>query len=311
MSPPDDTAAADASLVPDARFEEPLRRVSYGAGMLLGLEATRAEQAYHRRRHTRHAYWLHGSGTVAGLRVDLQGDAPADDATPAKVRLVVTPGVGVDGLGREVSLAEPYCLDLRAWVDAQYGADGSAPAWKELLRDGLDEANALLWLAVTMRYRDVPSGLQPALAVDLNAGTDPVAPARMQDGVLLELVAERAPPGRERPFPAHLALGDLAAVKGRLQPDERRRLDAAGGGARRQLELGARLLFALGEGGDGLAPRAAAAASPAAVARTLLARVTVPLVDGRPLVNRRRVGVDNLARPFLFSASTLARLLAE
>ncbi len=59
----------DASLLPDSQFQEPLARVSYQPGMLLGLEATRAEQDYHRRRLNRHQYWLHGSGTVCGLRV--------------------------------------------------------------------------------------------------------------------------------------------------------------------------------------------------------------------------------------------------
>ena len=40
----------DATLEQDATFDEPLRRVAYEAGMMLGLEATREEQQYHRRR---------------------------------------------------------------------------------------------------------------------------------------------------------------------------------------------------------------------------------------------------------------------
>ena len=54
-----------------------LKRVNYAPGMLLGIEATLAEQDYHRRRATRHGYWLHGAGTVAGLRVSLQSRTPA------------------------------------------------------------------------------------------------------------------------------------------------------------------------------------------------------------------------------------------
>ena len=46
------------TLEQDDQLAEPLRRVSYEAGMMLGLEATRDEQAYHRRRLTRHQYWL-------------------------------------------------------------------------------------------------------------------------------------------------------------------------------------------------------------------------------------------------------------
>jgi len=43
---------------------------------LLGVEATRDEQDYHRRRLVRHQYWLHGSGTVAGLAVVLEARDP-------------------------------------------------------------------------------------------------------------------------------------------------------------------------------------------------------------------------------------------
>ncbi|NTV11881.1 MAG: hypothetical protein HGA47_14110, partial [Zoogloea sp.] len=185
MSQPDDI---DASLADDASFDDALRRVSYQPGMLLGLDATRSEQDYHRRRHNRHAYWLHGSGTVAGLRVTARGDDPGNDTDPAKVRLMVSPGVGVDGLGREVCVSEPYCIDLAAWLSTQYE---DADAWGALIRDGYAAADNLLWLKVTMRYQDCPAGLQPVLATGVNAGTDPVQASRMLDCVLFELVAER------------------------------------------------------------------------------------------------------------------------
>ena len=57
MSEPDDKR--DTSLASDSRFGEALRRVNYAPGMLLGIEATRAEQDYHRRRTTR--VGLHGA----------------------------------------------------------------------------------------------------------------------------------------------------------------------------------------------------------------------------------------------------------
>ena len=45
-----DTLDDFSTLKQDAELAEPLRRVAYEAGMMLGLEATRDEQAYHRRR---------------------------------------------------------------------------------------------------------------------------------------------------------------------------------------------------------------------------------------------------------------------
>jgi len=297
----------DLSLAPDTQFEELLARVAYQPGMLLGLEATRAEQDYHRRRLTRHAYWMHGSGTACGLRVLARGDDPGDADTQVLVRLFVAPGIAVDGLGREVTVAEPHCIDLTAWLATQQADE---ELWGALVRDGYDEPKNTLWLKVTLRYRDCESGLQPVLATGVNAGTDPVQASRVRDGAYLELVPEcpaDAPTG-DHPFAAHGALPDLAGLlaDGRLGTAEQKRLEDATGVAQDQLELGARLLFALTEDNHALEARELDAA---ALARILLARVSIQLAPERTLiVNPRRVEVDNLARPFLFSPGLLAAL---
>lgn len=309
MSEPNDNC--DLSLAGDSRFEETLKRVSHQPGMLLGLEATRAEQDYHRRRATRHGYWLHGSGTVAGLRVSLRAEDPGNDSDNVRVRLVVSPGVGVDGLGREVATAEPYCVDLGAWLSAQFEDD---KAWNALIRDGYAEADNLLWLKVTMRYQDCSSGLQPVLATEINAGTDPVQPSRVADCVLFELAAERPEdvPADEHFFAAHARIRPFAEIEDRLGERERSRIEAASAGMRNQLELGARLLHSLGDDNRALFAGQAFLNEPALLARTLLARVTIRLTPPAPepglVVNPRRIEVDNLVRPFLFNATALARL---
>ncbi|MBI5329328.1 MAG: hypothetical protein HZB71_01835 [Betaproteobacteria bacterium] len=302
----------DDSLIPDSQFQEALARVSYQPGMLLGLEATRAEQDYHRRRLNRHQYWLHGSGTVCGLRVHARAEQePADEDTPAVVRLFVAPGVGLDGLGREVTVTEPYCVDLSAWLTTQHQDEN---AWETLIRDGYEEAANALWLKVTMRYQECASGYQPVLAASVNAGTDPVKPSRVKDCVALELLPERpVNSSQEHPFPAHAAVPELATIAGkRLGPIEQKRLDGATGAARKRLEMGARMLFALGE--DDLAVRDLGELEETAAlhARTLLARVRIRLAQDRKLIlNPRRIEVDNLAREFLFSPNQIARNLGE
>lgn len=312
MSQSDNAELQDASLGADVDFQTLLKRVSYQPGMLLGLDATSTEQEYHRRHLNRHSYWLHGSGTVAGLRVRAQGEDPGDDVTHTRVRLHITPGIGVDGLGREITVQEPYCIDLGAWLTTQYN-DTENDRWDALIRDGYDAGNNLLWLKVTMRYQESPSGLQPVMAVDVNAGSDPVQPSRLQDGVLFELVAERpadTPPG-DHPFAAHNALpawDDGLAAK--LNQYERDQIDAASGTQKKQLQLAARLLHALAEDNTALATRGAFTLTAAELARTLLARVSIRLTPEQTLiVNPRRVTVDNLARPFLFNATTLAQLI--
>lgn len=310
MSEPDDNC--DTSLAGDGRFEEALKRVSYEPGMLLGLEATRAEQDYHRRRATRHGYWLHGAGTVAGLRVSLRAEDPGNDTDNVRVRLVVSPGVGVDGLGREVSVAEPYCVDLGAWLTAQHE---DAELWGALIRDGYAVADNLLWLKVTMRYQDCNSGLQPVLATEVNAGTDPVQPSRVADCVLFELVAERPEdaPTEEHLFAAHARIKPYGEIEANLGERERAQVEAAAGAARTQLELGARLLHSLGDDNQSLVARQAFLTDPAQLARTLLARIAIRLTPPAPepdlIVNPRRIEVDNLVRPFLFNAAALARLI--
>lgn len=304
MSLTDDLLLRDASLATDARFDEPLARVHHAPGMLLGLEATRAEQTYHRRRLTRHAYWQHGSGTLVGLRVSVKGDDPGNDTARSNVRLLVSPGLAVDGLGREVAVHEPYGLDLGGWLDFR----ASDPAsWNALLTEG--RVDDTLWLKVTARYQDRPSGLQPVMATEVNAGTDPVQPSRLQDGVCFEILPERPADGPEAPFPSHGQLKPFATIEGRLGTREKARVNGATGAAQNQLRMGARLLHALPDDNTALTTPLASL-PPEALARTLLARVAIRLGTGNALVvNPRRVEVDNLARPFLFNADILARLL--
>ena len=142
------------TLKEDNELDEPLRRVSYEAGMMLGLDATRAEQAYHRRRLTRHQYWLHGYGTLAGLRVSMDPADHPNNTDDILVRLHVNPGIAIDGLGREIVMHETYCINLRQWFEAQTEAE---------LLEGFDNSNNLLWLKVTARQKDCPQGMQPVL----------------------------------------------------------------------------------------------------------------------------------------------------
>jgi hypothetical protein len=165
-----------------------------------------------------------------------------------------------------------------------------------------------------MRYQDVPSGLQPVMATDVNAGTDPVEPSRIKDGVCLELLAERpeVPQAWPHPFVAHNGLPDYTGLTDRLSKSERDLLEGSSGQTRRQLELGARLLYVLGDDGHALETRQKATITAAELARTMLARIAVQLTKDRQLiVDPRRIEVDNLSRPFLFNAATLARLVRE
>lgn len=293
----------DLSLAADSRWQEPLERVFFEAGMLLGVSATRTEQDYHRRRLTRHQHWLHGSGTILGLAVTLEGEPVTEASEDTTVRIVIGPGLGIDGLGREVLVPGPYCLDLGEWMRAQ---EVSA------LRDGRDGTGAL-WLSVTMRLQDCPHGLQPVMARKVNAGTDPVQPSRIRDSVLLELVPEPppaetgdAPPG----WPGIGPLPDAAQAAAARTPAEQAQIDGTGNPLQtRQLELASRLIYALAPEPEALD---ATLTDPAIVARTLLARLRIDLrEDDSPILNPTHIEVNNLSRPMVANPGQLAWLVRQ
>lgn len=286
------------TLEQDDDLAEPLRRVAYEAGMLLGLEATRDEQAYHRRRLNRHQYWMHGFGTVAGLHVRLHPDSHANDTDPVTTRIHVSPGIAVDRLGREVMVHETYCINLREWLDAQTEA---------YLAEGFALADNLLWLNVTVRHRDCDVARQPVLANKLNLSTDPVQPSRTADGVHLELVPEL--PGtdtRYAPWGSHIPVADSDPT---LTDEEQAYLDEIelnSDTAAQRLRLHSRLLRALDS--NGLATNNLSDELEKS-ARLLLARISISTSDlTNIIVNPERIGVNNLIRPFLATASQMAWL---
>ena len=289
------------TLEQDATLDESLRRVAYEAGMMLGLEATRDEQAYHRRRLTRHQYWLHGFGTLAGMAVSKDPASHTNSSDPMAVRLVVGPGLGFDSFGREVLVHEPYCIELGQWLAAQE---------MTALLEGYSEDDDLLWFKVTVRHQDCPVAAQPVLARKLNLSTDAVQPSRTADSVLLELIPELPPAtedGRFRPWAVHAPLPETMPS---LTAAETATLDAVPEGAERNLlALHARQLHALDTGGVSVQDLADAYADNA---RILLARISIQAPDINDIVvNPERISINNLVRPFLVSASQLAWLLGQ
>lgn len=325
----------------DSERREPLKRVHYAEGMLLGIEATRAEQEYHRRRLVRHQHWLHGAGTVLGLAVAAHVHrTPTDPALPVqslRPALKVQPGLALDGLGREVHLHEAYCLDLIDWLLAQgrdpragaFGADGIyrlPAAWLVGVRDLANArtpgAQGALHLRVTARYEACPRGMQPVFAHRLNDSTDAVDASRIGDGVMLELVPETSSTQRSVDFqgrpaawtdvmiPADSRLdGQAQPADNLLSTAEAARLQALPAGDRPLWRQRARLLHAAGlpEGAD-TAERGVRPEILQARARILLARITIPMPDGADLaLDPAAIAIDNLIRPFALPDALLPR----
>jgi len=93
-------------------------RVAYSNGMLLDQEDFATEQEYHRGRLSVLARYLNGTGTVAGLNVEL------DAADPRK--LVITPGLGIDRAGRVIQSPLALCLNVDNWFADHVTEDADA-----------------------------------------------------------------------------------------------------------------------------------------------------------------------------------------
>lgn len=198
---------------------QPLERVNYTAGMMLSLPAINAEQHYHRQRVNRLQYWFQGAGTLLGLVVKqnspsaTESEAKEDEAKDIEdqsVRLVVSPGIAIDGLGRELLCHEPYCVNLRDWLEAQKKSNSA------FLQNALTLDKSAIQFRVTISYQAASSGLQPVLARTINGGIDPVQPSRVKDALLLEIL----PLSNQVRFPTELADEGEPPVEEELPADD-------------------------------------------------------------------------------------------
>ncbi|MBV5329168.1 MAG: hypothetical protein JZU65_16335 [Chlorobium sp.] len=162
-------------------------RVHYATGVLLGAEDFQAEQDYHRGRLARALAYAVGYGTLAGLEVAHEPAQAADATNPARSeRLLVTPGLAIDRLGRQIEVARSRCLRLDEWYEAL------SP---QLLRQAWHDSGNL-WggspsgvaADLFIRFVVCERGKTPAFASDAFDSFDSVTAARLRDSFEIELI---------------------------------------------------------------------------------------------------------------------------
>lgn len=117
---------------PDAALD-PLQRVNYTFGMVLGVDDFRQEHAYLAARDERALRETIGFGVIAGLGV--LAPAPASASEGQQVR--VAPGLALMPDGRLCSVRTEQCANLQSWLDAEKARDvatGTRPTVYVLLR---------------------------------------------------------------------------------------------------------------------------------------------------------------------------------
>jgi len=89
-------------------------RLNYFTGQFLTERDLRAEQEYHIGKHRQHNRYLHGHGSVCGLRVTQHPNPACRDRF-----IILEPGLALDCCGREIMVHEPVYFDLVAALASQ------------------------------------------------------------------------------------------------------------------------------------------------------------------------------------------------
>ena len=102
-----------------------IKRMRYFENEFLNADDFNAEQDYHRTMRMEHNKALHGWGIASGLEVSGQ-----DGVTRT---VTITPGVAIDGLGREIILDTEQVInvtslnDATRWIVIQWSQQAEAP----------------------------------------------------------------------------------------------------------------------------------------------------------------------------------------
>lgn len=290
----------------------PPDRVFYATGVLLDAADFNAEQIYHRSRLARALTYLHGSGTVAGLKVGYEPPEDVNSAQDLKEELRVDPGVAIDRFGRLIEVPRTACIRLNPWYAGQdpddlqqsYYEKVLIPAHTEKNEKGEDVPVAKRTLSgvvadVFIRFVACGRGKTPAFASGPFDAIDAVQPSRLRDAYKLQLVLRKKSEAQDEKNPLPLPEN--------IWPADRERYPAAVFDAWKRITSR--------DERNNLEPLREHLAGQD-TSYVFLARVVLPtnsltgLDADKPPVRRRTepVGVINEIRPFVYSTAALCRL---
>ncbi|MCI5224348.1 MAG: hypothetical protein D3924_17185, partial [Candidatus Electrothrix sp. AR4] len=161
----------------------PFRSLLVHFGMLLGVDDFETIDSYHRGKMRLHNAWLHRQGTVWG-RTSLDED-----------QIRVSPGLAVDGLGRELYLDRPACLDIGAWYEEHMDEPEveDAVAAAELTEEERTLGTIRFDTHVVIRFRACLGRQVPALTEPCDDSGSGTAYSRVFETAELLLIPGKAP----------------------------------------------------------------------------------------------------------------------
>ncbi|HEX8359812.1 MAG TPA: hypothetical protein VF613_06890, partial [Longimicrobium sp.] len=213
--------SAFATAAPGPLRADPSKRVNYTLGLVLGVDEFQQEQLYHRAGRWRHNQWLHGYGTVWGLRVSTPDPADSDP------EIRVTEGAAVDPCGRDICVPATMCVRLNAWLDRH----------RDVLQRLYGTGPATIPLAVVLCHRECPDDVVPVPGEPCRSQDDAMQPSRIRETFELRLaLRDEAPwdsppgdnPGGLTQFRFSQPEEEAVRAFGRLL--DRVRVESGGGG---------------------------------------------------------------------------------
>src|SRR5437588_94530 len=158
---------------------DPLKRVNYTFGLVLGVEEFLQSDTYFLAKHHVENRLLHGYGTVCGLDVIAQ--------TTPQLEVQVTPGWAFNPKGQEIRVSQLMCLQVNDWVNSNLAAlkalfSGPAPS--------------TLNLCVVLCYRECKTDVVPIPGEPCRTQSSSMAPSRIADSfeLMLCLDYDASPP---------------------------------------------------------------------------------------------------------------------
>ena len=156
---------------PNLQKLDPLKRVNYTFGLVLGVEEFVQSDTYFLAKHHVENRLLHGYGTVCGLAVLVH-------AAPAFV-VQVTPGWAINPGGQQIKVSHPMCKPVNDWLSE------SLPALKAALLTNAPPPTLRLY--VVLSSRECKTDVVPIPGEPCRTQSSSMAPSRIADSFDLML----------------------------------------------------------------------------------------------------------------------------
>jgi hypothetical protein len=156
---------------PNLQKLDPLKRVNYTFGLVLGVEEFVQSDTYFLAKHQVENRLLHGYGTVCGLAVVVQ--------TAPVLEVQVTPGWAINPCGQEIKVPQLMCVQVDNWLSANLAALQAA-----LLTTAPPSS---LNLCVVLCYRECQTDTVPIPGEPCMTQSSAMAPSRIADSFELML----------------------------------------------------------------------------------------------------------------------------